>query len=817
MLLAAACALGAVVPALPAEAQTSPRPYTALLFNPNANHWVFRSMGDPWICVQDGRCTRLKFDRVNDADLAAADIVSLGFADRAFYLALQHQRYQDGRQQVFRCTADGCSRFELDPGEFTFLGTFAVKDRDRTVAKTAILAKHDKEPTRSRLLWCADSGCSENEITRDNRYDLAFMGAATVEGRARFWLRDQSGQVLSCAQPEADADRLGCERAAFAYPEFPAGPAQLDQAALAAAIDAALKGGNYAEAERLLAEGEARFPGQSAWAPLRQRLAQARAEGDNRLKIEQARRLVIEARRYAAAGNFPDADALLADAQRLAPTLPEIAQARAEFARLRAEREQRFRERSAYVSAIEQAFTAFRLWEAESLIAEGERRFANDPAFRGYRARLTQIRAQAEWQRRMRVAREHLAAARQAMDRGDFRQADRELDQAEGLAPGLPEIRAARADLARQRIDAEWQADEIRQITAAIEAAIGLKRWELAERLLADGSRRYQRHPGWAPMQRRIEQAKRGDGQGDRDQAARTAKAKELVAAARRDAAAGRFAEAERAIKEAEGLAPTLPELAAARTEIARLKRDADAKDKDAVRKLVAEARAALAKKDLVAAERAVAEAEKRDRDAAEVKAVRADLERAKRDAAGDRDKSERVKKFVADARAALQRKDLGAAERAVVEAEKLDKDAAEVKAARADLDKAKRDAAGDNKAERVKKFVADARAALQRKDLAAAERAVVEAEKLDKDAAEVKAVRADLDKAKRDAAGDNKAEQVKKFVADARAALQRKDLAAAERAVVEAEKLDKDAPAVKAVRADLDAAKRAPAPGQRQ
>jgi len=748
ILLAAACALAPAALALPAQAQTAPRPYTALLFNPYANHWVFRTMGEPWICVQDGRCTRLKFDRVNDADLAAADIAALGFADRVFYLSLQHPRYQDGRPQVFRCTADACARFELDPGEFAFLGTFDVKQRDRTAAKTAILAKHDRDPSRSRLLWCADSGCTEHEITRDNRYDLAFLGFARFEGRERFWLREKSGLVLSCAQPEADADRLGCERAAVAYPEVPAGDAELDQAALAGAIEEALKGGNYGEAERLLAEGDARFPGQSIWAQMRQRLVKARAERDNRLKLEQARRLVAEARRYAIAGNFPAADSLLADAQRLAPGLAEIGQARAEFARLRTDREQRFRERSEYVSAIEQAFTAFRLWEAEALIAEAERRFANDPAFRNYRARLTQIRAQAEWQRRMRVAREHVTAARQAMDRGDFALAERQLDQAEDLAPGLPEIRAARADLARQRIDAEWQADEIRLIAAAIEAAMARKRWELAERLFADASRRYPRHPGWAGLQRRLEQAKRGDTTGD--QAARTTRARALVAQARRDAAAGRFAEAERDLKEAEGLAPTLPELAAARTEIARLKREADAKDKDAVRKLVADARAALAKKDLAAAERAVAEAEKRDRDAAEVKAVRAELERAKRDAGTDKDRAERVKKFVADARAALQRKDFAAAERALSEAEKLDKDAADVKAARADLDKAKRDAAGDNKAERVKKLVADARAALQRKDLAAAERAVADAEKLDKDAPSVKAVRADLDAAKR-------------------------------------------------------------------
>ncbi|MBL8662273.1 MAG: hypothetical protein JNM29_05575, partial [Candidatus Odyssella sp.] len=77
----------------------------------------------------------------------------------------------------------------------------------------------------------------------------------------------------------------------------------------------------------------------------------------------------------------------------------------------------------------------------------------------------------------------------------------------------------------------------------------------------------------------------------------------------------------------------------------------------------------------------------------AAVKAVRADLDKAKRDAGGDRDRAERVQKLVAEARAALQRKDLAAAERAVAEAERLDKDAAAVKAVRADLETAKRGA----------------------------------------------------------------------------------------------------------------------------
>ncbi|HEY7609614.1 MAG TPA: hypothetical protein VIF14_10325 [Alphaproteobacteria bacterium] len=674
---------------LPALAQQAPAPYTPLLFNPYANHWVFRAEGVPWLCVQDGRCSKIRFERVADEDLPAAAITSLGFADRAFYVTLQHPRHQDGRPQVFRCTADGCSKFELEPGEFTFLGTFAVKQRDRVTGKTAILARHDGDPARSRLLWCADSGCSELPLTRENRYDLAFLGAAQFEGRARFWLRETSGSVLSCAQPEAEAGRLDCERTGLAYPEFPAADAgELDQRALAAAIEDALKRRNIAEAERLLAEAQGRFPGAPQWGQLSQRLAQLRSARDLQLRTEQARRLVADARRYAGNGDFAAADALLQQAARLVPNLPEIAQARAEVARLRAEREQRFRERNQYTAAIEAALAAFRLWEAEYLIDEASRRYVNDPAFRAYRARLAQIRAQAEWQQRLRRARVHVAAARQAIERGEFAQAERELGEAENLAPGLPEIREARADLARERIEAEWRADEIRQLAAAIEAALTRNRLVVAERLLTDAMRRYPRYAGWAGLQRRLDQAKRGADQGDRDRE-KIARARDLVAKARRAAAEGKFAEAERDHQEAQSLAPALPELAAARTEFARLKREAD--DKAALRKYLADMRAALQRKDFTAAERALAEAEKLARDAPEVKSARAEFEKAKRDVDADRQKAARVQKLVADARDALQRKDLAAAERAVADAEKLDRDAPAVKAVRAELEAAKR------------------------------------------------------------------------------------------------------------------------------
>lgn len=740
-----------------ATAQTSapPQPYTALLYNPDASHWVFRAQGAPWICVQDGRCSRLKFDRIPDADLPAAEIAPLGFADRVFYLAASHPKHLDGDTNVYRCTAEGCARFELDAGAFAFLGTYTVKQGDRTSGRTAILARPDNDRRRSRLLWCSESGCIEHPLTRENPYSFLLLGSAQTDGRQRFWLREASGLVFACAQPAEAAEALECARTDVVYSEFP-GDAELDERALVTALEDALRRRSLADAERLLAEAQARFPGRPQWAAFAQRANALRTEQQAQLRAAQARRLVAEARKEIAAGDFESAETLLREAAKLVPNLPEMATARAELQRLRAERERGLRERAEYINAIEGALAAYRLWEAERLIADAQKRFANDPAFRDYRARVTRMRAEAEWQRRIGRAREAVAAAREAIARGEFAEAERALGRAEDAAPGLPEIGAARADLTRERIAAEWRADEIRQIAAAIDAALARNRLDLAERLLADAAKRHPRHAGWAALKQRLDQAKRNDSREDRERAERErlAKARDLVARARREAAAGDFAGAEKLMKEAEALTPTLPELAAARTEIERLRRAAEDKVA-AIRKHVADARAALAKKDLAAAERAVAEAEKLDKDNAAVKAVRADLERAKRDPRGDKEKenAQRVAKLVADARAALAKKDIAGAERLVADAEKLDKDAPAVKAVRADLDRAKRDAAGDGekgKADRIAKLVADARAALAKKDLTAAERLVADAEKLDKDAPAVKAVRADLETAKK-------------------------------------------------------------------
>jgi len=117
-----------------------------------------------------------------------------------------------------------------------------------------------------------------------------------------------------------------------------------------------------------------------------------------------------------------------------------------------------------------------------------------------------------------------------------------------------------------------------------------------------------------------------------------------------------------------------------------------------------------------------VAEAEKIDAAATVVLEVRAELNAAV------------AANLVEEARGAIKRSDFTAAEKAVVEAEKLDAKAA-AKAApvvkvRAEL-----------KAARLTNFVEEARDAIKRSDFTAAEKAVAEAEKLDvKAASEVRA-----------------------------------------------------------------------------
>ena len=124
------------------------------------------------------------------------------------------------------------------------------------------------------------------------------MGSSRNDGRAVAWLRDKSGAVLSCSQPEEGvSDQLACEKTKIVLGDFPAtvaapapaptpppAPApttsDADRNALSAAIDRAITTGDFANADRLLADAARRYAGNAAWPPLQQKLAKARADRD---------------------------------------------------------------------------------------------------------------------------------------------------------------------------------------------------------------------------------------------------------------------------------------------------------------------------------------------------------------------------------------------------------------------------------------------------------------------------------------------------------------------------------------------------------
>jgi len=791
---------GAVVGCAPSEAagedrldcrptaMVFPAGDASLVFNPDMRQWAYRDAGVPSFCTAGGRCSPIRFDRVAAGQIAAAEITPLGFAGGTYYLALRRADLAGARQQAFRCVADSCAPAEMPAGDFAFLGTHSLTLQGRLQSRTAILARAADAPERSRLLLCTDRACTEQAFTRDNANDLAFMGAAPMDGRNRLWLRARNGSVIGCAPSEtAGEDRLDCSPTAMVFAD-PVAPATADNTdsdaqSITAAIEDAIRRGNWAEADRLIAEGRSRFPAQPQWAQFERRLVQLRADRDGRARIAQARRLVADARRYAEAGDYRAAEAVLQEAAALAPGLADIAQARAEISRLRAERFQRFRERSQFVAAIEQALDAFRLWEAEGLIGEALRRFPNDADFRNFERRVSQLRAQAEWQGRLNRAARLVASARDAMNRQQFDEAERHLDAAEALAMGLPEIRAARADLRRLSAAADARDAEIRQFTVDIEAALARNQFAQADRMLAFAVRRHPAHPGWADLRRRIDRAK----------ASVPPPTAPIVANARAAIARKDWAGAERFVAQAERLDAANPDVRRARAELTAAR---DAAGRQALN-FINTARTAMTRRDWTTAESAVAAAELADPQNPAVLQVRRDLNAARGSAAGP------ALTFVNAARAAMAAKDWAAAERAVVRAEAADPSNAAVRQVRADLNAERSKAAAQ-----AMGFINGVRAAFAAKDWATVERAVQQAELADPQNPDVRRARSQLDTARTAAAT-----QANGFIATARAAMARRDWPAADAALASARAADPTNPAVLKLQSDLAAAKGAPPP----
>jgi tetratricopeptide (TPR) repeat protein len=169
--------------------------------------------------------------------------------------------------------------------------------------------------------------------------------------------------------------------------------------------------------------------------------------------------------------------------------------------------------------------------------------------------------------------------------------------------------------------------------------------------------------------------------------AAQLSQARSYIADARRFAAAGDFASAEQALQSADATIPSFAETAAARREIAEL-RTAHGQVTPQVSGLLAQARRAMDRNDFAAADRALDEAERLAPNAHEVIEARRDLRAAQRQT-GPQDM--RVTALVAAARAAISFGDFPSADRALDEAERIDSRDPAVRQARADLNAAVR------------------------------------------------------------------------------------------------------------------------------
>jgi hypothetical protein len=750
-----------------------PATYADLLFDPAEVKHVFRLDGMPWICRGDTFCKPVKIDGVADKDLKLATIEPLGYAGKRYFLSYSQANLQKGRPIALACEDTRCEKLDSSIGPTSALGVYQVKDGDRVQTRTALLRHLDERKGRAQLLWCSERDCSEMPLTRDGERFLLYMGTGHRDGQNVAWLRDRSGEALSCAQTELGvSDQLTCTESTIRLSDFPtpqqaavpapapavpAPPSNADRNALASAIDQAIAAGDFAYADRLLADANRRFARDATWTPLQQKLTRARAERDAQIRRAEAQRLIDEAWRFARVGEFASAEAMLQDADKQAPGFADIARARQEIAELRTERRQRYRERYQYQAAIDEALTNEQFWEAERLLGDYGQRFSQDDEYRSRARRLDQMRNAATWQARLTQARGFIANARQAMTRNEFAEAERQLERADRAAPGFPEINQARAELSRRRIVAERQQDEMRLLIAAIEASFQRRQYDEAERAIADGRRRYAGYPVWDELQGRSVAARRGDDRQGAEQRARTVRAMELVTAARRSTTQGDFAAAERALTEANTLAPRLPELASANAELERAKADR-ARQATEIKAIQVLIDAALQRKQYADAERLLADATKRyptEESWAPRSARLADERRATPGQTGNAPMPAPApatgaaqppatpgtptaaapkpdpSKPVADAKAAIAHGDFPAAETAVSAAEKIDAKAPTVIAVRKELN--------------IARLVATARNNIRRQNLEAAEKAVVDAEKIDAKDATVVRVRAEL------------------------------------------------------------------------
>jgi hypothetical protein len=156
----------------------------------------------------------------------------------------------------------------------------------------------------------------------------------------------------------------------------------------------------------------------------------------------------------------------------------------------------------------------------------------------------------------------------------------------------------------------------------------------------------------------------------------------DLIADARRQAAAGNFSDAEATLQKAEAAVPHMPEIAQARTEFARLKTP-----EGSFATHIERARLAVEHDDLPTAEAALSEASRIKPEAPEIAEIRTALQTAKAKSAR---REARVADALARMREAVARRDFAAADRALNEAERIDVQDPSVRRARGELARAR-------------------------------------------------------------------------------------------------------------------------------
>ncbi len=411
------------------------------------------------------------------------------------------------------------------------------------------------------------------------------------------------------------------------------------------------------------------------------------------------------------------------------------------------------------------------------------------------RRRLVETRRQEDDERLRQDIANLCEDARRAIEQNRLDDAERLVADAEKLDPASAEVQRARIALdgARKRAGDSERRAQAQRLIDVARRSLEQRRYEEADKALDEAEKL---DPGSAEVRRLRQQLE------DAERRARTAEqrreqAAKLVDAARQAIERGQLDEADRLLRQAQQSDPNVPQLSQVRANLEEARRRARAAQEAELAALVNEARQAIRRKDLSAAERAIREAERIDANAASVQQLKRELA-----AARAQEGEEDVQRLVAQARQAIQRKDFDAAERALREAERLDPRSQAVQQARRELAAAR---AQEQNEENIARLVGQARQAIQRKDFDAAERALREAERLDPRSTAVQQVKRELAAAR----PQNHTDDVDRLVAQARQAIQRKDFEGAERALREAERLDARSPAVQQVRRELAAARR--------